>query len=87
MGLFTIYDLEWVFAAVFAILFALVALRGLVIVVGAICMDIEIRLRYRERAEFIENFYRIYHSQQTRIEEDRRKEEEAREARYETSLV
>lgn len=78
MGLFTIYDLEWVFAAVFAILFALVALRGLVTVAGAICMDIEIRLRYRERAEFIENFYRIYHSQQTRIEEELRKEEEAR---------
>lgn len=87
MGLFTLYDLEWVFAAVFAILFALVALRGLVIVVGAICMDIEIRLRYRERAEFIENFYRIYHNEQTRIEEERRKEEEAREARYQASLA
>ncbi len=87
MNLFTIHDLDRVFMAVFAILFAFVALKGLVITIEAIRLDIEIHLRYRERAEFIENFYRIYNTQKMRIEEEKRLEEEAKEARYQASLA
>lgn len=86
MGLFTIYGLQTVIAAVFALLFAMVAVRGLVLAIGAMQMDIEIRMRYRQRAEFIENFYRIYGAQKAKIEEAERLEEEAREARYQASL-
>lgn len=74
------------FAAVFALLFAMVAVRGLVLAIGAMHMDIEVRVRYRQRAEFIENFYRIYSAQKARIEEEERLELEAREARYQASL-
>lgn len=82
MDIFTIRDLEWVFAALFAVLFAFLALKGLVITVEAARLDLEIHLRYRERADFIDNFYRIYNTQKLRIEEERRLEKEAQEARY-----
>ncbi len=87
MDLFTIRDLEMVFKALFAILFAFMALKGLIIAVEAARLDLEIRLRYRQRAEFIENFYNIYNTQKMRIEEERRLEKEAQEARYQASLV
>lgn len=82
MDIFTIRDLEWVFAGLFAVLFAFMALKGLVIAIESIRLDLEIHLRYRERADFIENFYRIYNTQKLRIEEERRLEKEAAEARY-----
>lgn len=82
MDIFTIRDLEWVFAALFAILFAFMALKGLVITVEAARLDLEIHMRYRQRADFINNFYRIYNTQKLRIEEERRLEKEAQEARY-----
>lgn len=87
MGLFTIYDLDWIFKAVLAVLFAFLALKGLVIAIEATRLDIEIHMRYRERAQFIENFYRIYNTQKMRIEEELRLEKEAREASYQASLV
>lgn len=82
MDMFTLHDLEWVFTAVFALLFAFMAFKGLVITVEAARLDLEIRLRYRQRAQFIDNFYHIYNTQKTRIEEERRLEKEAAEARY-----
>lgn len=87
MDIFTIRDLEWLFAVVFALLFAFMALKGLVITIEAARLDFEIHKRYRERAEFIENFYRIYNEQKMRIEEEKRLAQEAQEARYQASLV
>lgn len=86
MGIFTIYDVEWAFKAAFIFLFALLAVRGLVVTVEAMYIDFEIRARYRQRAEFVENFYRIYNGQKMRIEEEKRLEQEAAEARYQASL-
>lgn len=82
MDIFTLRDLEWVFTAAFAALFAFMAFKGLVITVESARLDLEIHLRYRERAEFIDNFYRIYNTQKVRIEEEHRLEKEAAEARY-----
>ncbi len=86
MDIFTIYDVEWVFKAVFILLFALLGVKGLVATIEAMYIDFEIRSRYRQRADFIENFYRIYNGQKLRIEEEKRLAQEAAEARYQASL-
>ncbi len=70
----------------FILLFALLAVKGLAVTIEAMHIDFEIRSRYRQRAEFIENFYRIYNGQKMRIEEEKRLEQEAAEISYQASL-
>jgi len=54
-------------------------------VIKAIRMDYDIKTRYSDRAEFLQNFFTIHRNRQLEHEEELRLEEEAKQARVAAS--
>ncbi|MBI5179100.1 MAG: hypothetical protein HZA04_07555 [Nitrospinae bacterium] len=74
-------DGQTIATALFALEFLIVLYYAVVSITDLVRVEMDMHNRYRERAAFLNDFFRIYLERRQIIEEELHKEEEARQAR------
>jgi len=77
----SLIETETVVTALFALEFVVVLYYAVISITDLVRVEMDMRLRYGDRAKFLNDFFRIYLERKTILEEELRKEDEARQAR------